>query len=95
MGGRGFGKRTGLCKSWGLRERCSLVKGRRLSEGLFSELRGPTVLWLIPATGLSASPQVPFALVLLSSAPSPFFKASPESFSTHGSISAPVYAHAL
>lgn len=95
MGGRGFGERTGLCKSWGVRERCWLVKGRRLSEGLFSKLRGPTVSWLIPATGLSASPQVPFALVLLSSAPLLFFKASPESFSSHVSINAPVYAHAL
>ena len=60
-----------------------------------AELRGPTAPWLIPATGLSASPQVPFALVLLSCTPTPFFKASPESFSTHGSINGPVYTHAL
>ena len=95
MGSRGFGMGTGLCKSWGVKEKSWLVKGRRLSEGLFSELKGPTASWLIPATGLSASPQAPFTLVLLSSAPTPFFKASPESFSTHGSINGPVYAHAL
>lgn len=90
-----MGRGQGCVRAGGVKEKSWLVKGRRLSEGLFSELKGPTASWLIPATGLSASPQVPFTLVLLSSAPTPFFKASPESFSTHGSINGPVYAHAL